>query len=195
MLIIFPPCGGSLAPAEAVYDVLRQDGRRFLPNQDISLATLTYPSPEASQLKNFLPALKFVKPTKQYPWMAASKVLHFANPGLFPIWDWEIIWGKVMGTGQGGQPGAFHSEYRSFCRQRGFSVSENGSVFLLYYVLWAASAIHKMDRDFMQWFLIWMHQRFSVDMRKYGVKENLAGYYAVAFEFVAIGAALFELGE
>jgi hypothetical protein len=184
--------GGSFATAEDVFDIMLQDSSRFLFDTDISLANLTYPSLQTRRLNVFLPVLKFVKSTKQYPWMAVSKVLHFANPGLFPMWDWDVIWGKVMGKDQSGRSASFHSEYQAFCCEHKFSVWENGPEFVLYYTLWAASYIMGRHSEFMHWFVDWMNLHFSTDIAKYGLAARLPSYYATAFEFVAIGAAHLE---
>lgn len=187
--------GGSFAPAEQVYHILLQQGSNFLFPAGMSLARLSYPSTEAAHLKSFLPALKIVKSTRQFPWMAVSKVLHFANPGLFPMWDWDVIWGRVMGKNPGGGPAAFHAEYQMFCHKRHFSVWENRPEFVLYYTLWAASCIQFSNPEFMGWFSEWMDQRFAADITQYGLGQSLSVYYATAFEFIAIGAAYLEIGE
>lgn len=187
--------GGSFATAQDVFYVLLRGGSQFFSVAGISLANITYPSSQASSLKTFLPSLKFVKSTKQYPWMAVSKVLHFTNPGLFPMWDWEVIWGKVMGKDQSNKPAAFHNEYKIFCRERGFSVWENRPEFVLYYTLWAASNIQQRSPEFMDWFVDWMNHLFAEDVTQYGLGQKLAGYFATAFEFVIIGAAHLEMNE
>jgi hypothetical protein len=59
--------GGNLASAEEVFDVLLRDGSSFLYGTNVSLANLTLTSSEANSLKEFLPSLKFMKPTRGYP--------------------------------------------------------------------------------------------------------------------------------
>ena len=48
------------------------------------------------RLESCLAKMQGIKPHKGYPVMAASKFLHFYNPGLFPIYDYEVIWKKVF---------------------------------------------------------------------------------------------------
>jgi hypothetical protein len=186
--------GGSLAPAEEVFDVLLRGGSNFLYSTKVSLANLTFPSSEASCLKEFLRSLKFMKPTKNYPWMPVSKVLHFANPGLFPIWDWAVLWYKVMWQKKKSSPAAFRTEYETFCREHRFNALENGAEFVLNYTLWAAHYIQQSDSKFMEWFVDWMDRHFSADLAKYNIGQRLYTFNATAFEFVAIGAAYLELG-
>jgi hypothetical protein len=182
--------GGSLAPANEVFDILIQYGSPFLFDAGVSLANLTYPSPSTSRLITFLPKLRFLKSTKYYPWMFVSKILHFANPSLFPMWDQEVIQGKVMG----GKSAAFHCEYKTFCRDHWFSVWENRPDFNLYYTLWSTDYINQSHPELMDWFLDWMNVHFSSDIENYGLAPILCGYYATAFEFIVIGAALIEKG-
>jgi hypothetical protein len=180
--------GGSLAPADEVFDVLLRDGSSFLYGTKVSLVNLTFSSSEASGLEEFLPSLKFVKPTRNYPWMPVSKVLHFANPGLFPMWDRKVLWNEVMG----GTHAAFHTEYKTFCRKHGFAAWENGARFVLNYTLWAAHYIQQSNSEFMEWFVDWIDRNFSDDLAKYSIGQRIHTFYATAFEFVAIGAAYLD---
>jgi hypothetical protein len=136
---------GSLAPADQVYNAIFQWWRDYFFTSGAYLTTLSYPSEFSDSLVSSLPALHFMKTTprttQKYPWMFVSKVLHFVNPGLFPIWDWEIMWGKVMYQGKA----AFRDEYEAFCGTHHFTVSEDGSIFLLYYLLWAADYLQRSD--------------------------------------------------
>jgi hypothetical protein len=174
--------GGSLAPASRAFEAIRSTGSQFLYGSGVSLATLTFPSPEADALEAFLPELKFLKPAQSYPWMAVSKVLHFVNPSLFPIWDTEVMWNGVM-------RGAFSAEYKAFCLKNAFRAYENGTVFLRNYWLWAAHYIQRADSDFMAWFADWMRKNYSRDLEKYGMSDSVTSLHATAFELVAIGAS------
>ena len=185
--------GGSLAPAEEVFTVLRSPAHRFLYDGSITLARLKHPTPEATALEEFLPLVQFLKPTQRYPWMAVTKVMHFVNPGLFPIWDTDVLWNKVMWPGPAEGNASFRRAYQSFCKEHEFHVLENGAVFVHNYVLWAAHHIQQADDSFMAWFEEWMQQRFPNDIPKYSSARRLRSLYATAFEFVAIGAAYLEL--
>jgi hypothetical protein len=183
--------GGQLAPAEQVFDILVNQGCIFFYGSSGNLGNLKYPSSLAKDIRSFLPFLDFIKPTENYPWMPVSKVLHFVNPGLFPIWDTKIVWNKVMYP----TSGAFGDEYSLFCKTRNFNKFENGSIFVLNYVLWAAHYIQRRDPAFMDWFTDWMESHFSDDLARYNFTPHLQNLYATAFEFVAIGAAHLEQGE
>jgi hypothetical protein len=180
--------GRGFDPAETVFDVLVGAGRNFLYGSGHSLANLKYGSSAAIEFHEFLPKLKSLKHMAGYPHMAVSKVLHFANPGLFPIWDTKVIWDGVM-------RGVFRTEYRRFCGDHRFRFYENGPEFLLNYYLWAADYIQQCNDEFMDWFVNWMEREYADDLAKYDVRQELHGFYATAFEFVAIGAASLEQGE
>lgn len=178
--------GGSLAPANDVFQVILEHGKGVVYNSKISLANLKHPSSAARSLVWLLPPLQIVKPNKRYPWMPVSKVLHIVCPELMPIWDWEYIWYKVM-------YGAFRNEYQQFCDDNSFEREENGSVFLRNYALWAAYYIQNGDRNFMEWFTEWMISYFADDISHYEMEARIPMLYATAFEFVAIGAAFLQL--
>lgn len=180
--------GGKLAPAKEVHEVILKGGNEFFFGSRGDLMNITFHSEFVNKVNRFLPALQFVKQTSNYPWMPVSKILHFVNPGLFPIWDWTVVWNTVMYPTQG----AFGSGYRDFCHKHGFNVFENRPVFLLNYMLWAAHHIQQGDASFMEWFADWMNHHFSNDIIKYNLGQKVKTLYATAFEFVAIGAAYLE---
>jgi hypothetical protein len=186
--------GGTVADANMVFDVFFKDEKRFLSSKELHLANLFYPSPEFEKILTSLPDLAVTKSNDQFPWMAVSKVLHFVNPGLFPIWDWTYIWYKVMYKDPCGKAAAFNAEYTDFCHEHKFTPSENSPQFNLNYTLWAASYIQQSHPDFMAWFMDWMYSNFAQDISKHGLNADLPRYYATAFENVAIGAAYLELG-
>lgn len=187
--------GGSLAPVEQVLEAILLHESGFARRENYNLANLALSASEAKSLQQFLTRLKFIKPTQAYPWMPASKVLHFVNPSLFPIWDWDVLWYKVMWkeNGREGRQGAFSQEYKAFCASHGFNRTENSAVFLSNYTLWAASYIREADTGFMYWFAEWMSQHFLNDLKKYNMEEKTTTLFAAAFEFVAIGAAYLKI--
>jgi len=177
--------GGSWARAEKVFDAILEKGGEFLYGGQVSLTNLKVGSLEAGGLGGFLPHLRFVKKNKHYPWMPVSKVLHFANPGLFPIWDRKVMWETVMTR-------AFHTDYKTFCGKHGFAGWEDSAQFNVNYTLWAAHCIQQSDGDFMEWFREWMESKFADDLAGLRIRQRLQTFYATAFEFVAIGAACLE---
>src|SRR5579872_2142113 len=65
---------------------------------------------EGNNQSNLLPRLERMRSFKQvagWPTMAVSKVLHFYNAELFPIYDSEVISKKVLTR--------FKGEFRDFC--------------------------------------------------------------------------------
>ena len=175
--------GGSLAASDDVFSAIWL-GAGNLIGGAVSLADITHPSLDSQTVERFLPALAFVKPTKRYPWMPVSKILHFCNPRLFPIWDWDIVWYRVMW-----EDAPFRGEYNAFCRERGLKPTTDEPVFLLYYYLWAASYIQSAAEDFMVWFADWMDRHYHADLVSTQTDRQVSTLYATAFEFVAIGAA------
>jgi hypothetical protein len=122
--------------------------------------------------------------------MPVTKMLHFANPALYPIWDRAYLWGEVM---WGAAP--FRQEFDSFCRQHGFSPITNDLDFVLYYTLWAASYIQAADGNFMTWFAEWLDGHYRADLLATQMEPHVSTLYATAFEFVAMGAAHLESGR
>jgi hypothetical protein len=177
--------GSGFASAEDVYVVLAGAGRKFLNSSGLSLANLPDQSSAIDELEGFLPRCKSWKQVTGYSHMFVAKVLHFANPGLFPIYDNKVVWEGVMTR-------AFGTEYRSFCRNHRFHVMEWEPKFLVYYTLWAAGYIRQANDEFMDRFVNWIELEYPDDITKYGVRQELHGFYATAFEFVAIGAACLE---
>jgi hypothetical protein len=58
-------------------------------------------------LLSSLEKMRSFKPVANWPVMAVSKVLRFYNPELFPIYDNEVIWNKVLKR--------FRHEFKTFC--------------------------------------------------------------------------------
>jgi hypothetical protein len=124
--------------------------------------------------------------TANYPWMAASKFLHFFNPALFPIYDTAAVWGTVL-------DGSFKKYYRAFCRQRRLAPGENSEEFNLNYGLLASEILRSTQADeVMEVFAGWFRRETSGAPDPNGVLDDLKSYYATAFEFIAIGAAALE---
>jgi hypothetical protein len=183
--------GGRLAPSNEVFRVLNDSQNRVFRDPSSDLANFTINSLAASKLARALPSLEFVKQSTRYPWMPVSKVLHFINPALFPIWDWDVLWYKVMWR-EKRIDAPFNKEYKAFCQDNGLDAEEDGAIFLCNYSAWAAHYIQIGDGKFMEWFAEWMDSNFSKDIQKYNMEQRLDKLYATAFEFVAIGAAYLD---
>ena len=182
--------GGTLASWDDVFKAIRSGCGRLVGQMAGDLSSLAYPSPSLRAMERFLSALSFIKPTKRYPWMPVSKILHICNPGLFPIWDVDVMWNQVMW-----ERAPFRREYAAFCQSRGFNPTTNEHVFNLNYTLWAASYIQDADSDFMTWFGAWLGMNYRSDIAAARLEQAVSTLYATAFEFVAIGAAYLETGD
>jgi hypothetical protein len=128
-----------------------------------------------------LDALRNLKRNQTYPHMAASKFLHFFNPSLFPIYDTDAVWNRVCN-------GVFKADYRDFCDHHGFYPNETGARFNLAYTLWAAELIARADPGTMATFAFWAAEQAGSSPETESILGDLRQYYAVAFEFIAVGA-------
>jgi len=128
-----------------------------------------------------------MKPKQGYPIMTVSKFLHFYNPALFPVYDTEYIYYKVLA-------GYFKSDFRDFCdRDRlPYTIFMNKDTvdFLPAYMRWAASFLSVAHSSFMQVCAEWLAEQpgANLDRRKF----DPTTLYARAFEYTAIGAAKAE---
>ena len=112
-----------------------------------SLTLMNFGAQNRQKLELCLPLLRGVKPNKGYPIMTVSKFLHFYNPGLFPIYDTEMVWKRALG-------GTFRNEYRAFGQRWGVSSkvwsSEDTLQFLPWYMCFAnelLSASHPASHE------------------------------------------------
>ncbi len=187
--------GGTLAPSDEVYRSLTDEGSVLLREPSIHLANFIIHSSASDGVESILPSLKFIKRSQSYPWMPVSKILHFVNPTLFPIWDWGVVWNQVMWGGSSAGDAPFCKEYQAFCADNNLLAKENGARFLCNYCAWGARYIQLGGSPFMDWFADWIGHNFPDDVVKYNVDQHIATLYATAFEFVAIGAAYLEAGR
>jgi hypothetical protein len=116
--------------------------------------------------------------------MAVSKFVHFYNPGLFPIYDTEVVWKRVFS--------GFMGQYRSFCAGAGFNAGAEGAGFLRNYITWGSSFIQSAHPKFMTQFAQWLGAELPPRRVTAIDPKRLERLYATAFEFTAIGAAIAE---
>jgi len=128
-----------------------------------------------------LSRLRNIKPNKEYPTMTVMKFLHFFNPRLFPIWDREVVGGRVFRR--------FRSDYREFCKSKNLDPYAKGAKFIPNYTLWAGDLIRSSGTKFMNSFARWFRSQVGSHPDTLNVLQDIDKYYATAFEFVAIGAA------
>jgi hypothetical protein len=98
---------GPLWSAERTFEVLQSDFSQFAWGGSVTLMNFGARKVEAT-LMPVLEKLRTLKPVSDWPTMAVSKVLHFYNPELFPVYDSEVIWKKVLKL--------YSYEFKEFCR-------------------------------------------------------------------------------
>jgi hypothetical protein len=129
--------------------------------------------------------MRGIKAHKDFPTMTVSKFLHFYNPGLFPIYDNEVVWNRVFKRFK--QP-----DYNDFCASVNLATNADGAAFLRNYMCWGSSLLSSAHARFMPMFVDWLED--ELPRRKFEAvgRDTLGRLYATAFEFTAIGAAVFE---
>lgn len=117
-----------------------------------------------------------------YPWVAASKFLHFFNPHLFPIYDIAEVWNAALNN-------RFKDDYHSFCRQVDAKPGERSSVFNCTYIALAADLMQNAHPELMSQFASWFRGHCVDCVDENGILEDIDTYYATAFEMILLGAA------
>lgn len=180
--------GGGVLPAPEAFDLLErcQDGI----SRSSGLTLLDMSSADhRGGVTRALPEFWPLKTNASYPWMAASKILHFVNPRLFPIYDDQFVWQTAMWQENGGRRATFRADYETFCRERRYNPKENGAQFLSdNYMEWAATALAEADHGFMATFAKWYKNQVAGAPDTYGVLDEIHTYHAVAFEYAVLGA-------
>jgi hypothetical protein len=164
-------------PPNRVFETLRSEFAEFPWGGAFNLKNL----PAESVLRPRLVTMRSVKPKKGYPTMAVSKLLHFYNPTLFPIYDQAKIWNEVCN-------GHFKEDYRTYGNEeekREWNYGEDDETFLPFYMRWANSLLMAAHPDFMRVFAEWFDKQTRTCEKTFSTSE----LYATAFEFTAIGAA------
>jgi hypothetical protein len=149
---VFRPCSpADCWPPQKIFETIKREFHDFSSRGPVSL--LNFPtSGTGLRLETCLAKMNGIKPKKGYPLMTVSKFLHFYNPGLFPIYDNEVMWKKVCN-------GRFKSDFREFCYRERIPNSivgdsaEDTSAFLRYYMIWASSLLSIAHAGFMQVFI------------------------------------------
>lgn len=128
--------------------------------------------------------MRGIKPKKHFPLMTVSKFLHFYNPELFPIYDNDVIWNKVLN-------GCFKDDYREFCRREpvpnSIAFGEDSAAWLCYYMLFAGDLLVAAHENFVQIFRDWLNAQPGAELSRRRFDPMML--YARAFEYTAVGAA------
>jgi|SRR5271157_4855718 len=180
-----PQSGASRWPPQKAFDTINREFAEFSWRGPVNL--LNFPkSGTGLRLESCLAKMQGIKQKKGYPLMTVSKFLHFYNPALFPIYDYEVIWKKVCN-------GRFKNDFREFCYRERIpnnivgDNAEDTAAFLRYYMIWASSLLSLAHAGFMQVFSDWLARQPGTDLPKR--RFDPTGLYARAFEYTAIGAA------
>ncbi len=111
--------------------------------------------------------------------MVVSKFLHFYNPGLFPIYDNEVIWNGVMRH--------FKSDFKEFCYSRSLEYEYQDTPSFFYkYMRWAGSLLDSAHPGFMGVFVDWLDRQPGAELQRRAFDPSTL--WATAYEFTAIGA-------
>ena len=179
---------GPLWTAEKTFQVLRDEFSRFewggattLLNFGTGGAGLTL-EPLLEGMRGFKP----LRSASNWPVMAVSKVLHFFNAELFPVYDNEVIWNLVMTH--------FLNEFREFCRSfRPRYDTGYTTTFYMNYMSWGSALLRSAHPRFMQNFAGWLSEFTAADLPRGSF--DLSTLYATAFEFTIIGAYADSVGR
>jgi hypothetical protein len=184
---VFRNAAGKCWDAVETYVALTSKGRTCSRLSSLTALNL-YGSHQYGDVLSVLSHLGPMKPLMYenvYPWMAVSKILHFYNPRLFPIYDGEFIWKRAANR-------TFKHDYREFCWSNDFDPFENGSRINLQYSAWASHVMQGADPAVMIRFAQWFQREAESDGAAVSASIDLATYYATAFEMIALGAKYAE---
>ena len=183
---VFRPCSpADCWPPQKIFATIKREFQEFSPRCPVNL--LNFPtSGKGLRLESCLARMNGIKPKKGFPLMTVSKFLHFYNPALFPIYDYEVMWKKVCNR-------RFKNDFRAFCDRERIPNSivgdsaEDTAAFLRYYMIWASSLLSVAHAGFMLIFRDWLGQQRGTELSKR--KFDPTTLYARAFEYTATGAA------
>jgi hypothetical protein len=181
---VFRPHGADECwPARRIFETIKQQFAEFGWRGAVSLLNVLS-SGRHQALMLSLMEMEAIKPNNGYPVMTVSKFLHFYNPGLFPIYDTEVIWNRVFKQ--------FKKDYDAFRTSNNLASRAGDVAFLRNYLCWASSLAASAHAGFMGTFVDWLGD--ELPRRKFDAlgRETLETLYATAFEFTAIGAAVAE---
>jgi hypothetical protein len=135
-----------------------------------------------SAQSNLLPSLERMrgfKPVADWPTMAVSKALHFYNAELFPVYDSEVIWKKVLTR--------FKEEFRDFCLafSRPWDFGDTPT-FYRNYMSWGAYLLAQAHPQFMKDFESWLAEQPGANLSRRNF--DALRLFATAYEYTIIGA-------
>ena len=169
---------GPLWSAEKTFLTMKSEFSKFAWGGPVALLNFQNGSTQAALLSS-LEKMRSFKPVANWPVMAVSKVLHFYNPELFPIYDNEVIWNKVLKR--------FRHEFKTFCYVSSppYDVGDTPT-FYRNYIRWGAALLKSGYPRFMETFAEWLAKQPGADLTKRHF--DASRLFATAYEFMIIGA-------
>lgn len=171
--------------ADETFAALTGECQAFSQQSGLNLMTLRPHTAESAAVLAGLGKLRNLKCTRYYPSMPVAKFTHFFNPMLFPIYDTDVIWNRVLN-------GVFKQDYRRWCTSievEPWRIYTESARFNLTYTLMAGDLLRSADEEFMKYFSQWFRAQVAGSDDENTVLLEIDRYYATAFEFVAVGAA------
>lgn len=132
-----------------------------------------------SSLLPILERMRSLKPVADWPTMAVSKVLHFYNAELFPIYDSEVIWKMVLAR--------FKKEFKDFCvaSSRPWDFGDTPT-FYVNYMNWGSYMLGQAHPQFMKVFEGWLAEQPTANLSTRNF--DASRLFATAYEYTIIGA-------
>jgi hypothetical protein len=169
---------GPLWTAEKTFEALRDDFSEFALDGPVTLLNFRESKAEAKLLPLF-EKMRTLKPVSNWPTIAVSKVLHFYNAELFPVYDNEVIWKKVLKL--------FATEFREFCRTYSPPYDMGDTpIFYRNYMCWGNALLGSSHSHFMQSFCEWLNEQPGAELNRRAFDPSRI--YGTAFEYTIIGA-------
>jgi hypothetical protein len=168
---------GPLWSAEKTFQIIKVEFSNF--SWDGAVTLMNFQNSSHAALLSSLEKMRTFKPVANWPVMPVSKVLHFYNPALFPVYDNDVIWNKVLKH--------FRNEFKEFCWT--FSPPydvEDTPTFYRNYMCWGAALLASAHPRFMEIFAEWLAKRPGAELSTR--QFDASGLFATAYEFTIIGA-------
>jgi hypothetical protein len=169
---------GPLWTADKTFQTLKAEFSGYCWGSPITLLNFRTSSTQSGLLTN-LEKMRHFKPVANWPVMAASKVLHFYNPELFPIYDNEVIWHRVLKC--------FKTEFKRFCSvfSPPYDVDDT-PIFYRNYICWGTHLLATAHPRFMEMFADWLAKQTGANLPER--RFDASRLFATAYEFTIIGA-------
>ncbi len=169
---------GPLWTAEQTFQNLKAGLADFSWGGPVDLLNFRSGSSQSSILPT-LERMRSLKPVADWPTMAVSKVLHFYNAELFPVYDSEVIWKKVLTR--------FKEEFRGFCvaLSRPWDFGDTPT-FYRNYMGWGTHLLEGAHPQFMSVFEGWLAKQPGANLSTRSFEASRL--FATAYEYTIIGA-------